>query len=104
MTRSRRDVPERILTLHPEGKEGVNITRPHYDAMRAALLEVLEGRPEGVPFQELRVEVLPLLPEDLYPGGRSATWYLTTVKLDLEARGEVRRLPGRGPQRLVRGD
>jgi hypothetical protein len=31
----------------------------------------------------------------------SVTWYVTTVKLDLEARGEVKRVPNSRPQ-LVR--
>lgn len=28
-------------------------------------------------------------------------WYVTTVKLDLEARGLIKRLPGKGRQILV---
>jgi hypothetical protein len=28
----------------------------------------------------------------------SVLWYYTTVKLDLEARGEIRRVPGSKPQ------
>ena len=31
----------------------------------------------------------------------SITWYVTTVKLDMEARGEVKRVPNSRPQ-LVR--
>ncbi len=30
----------------------------------------------------------------------SIPWYVTTVKLDLEARGILERVPGKGPQRL----
>ena len=30
----------------------------------------------------------------------SINWYVTTVKLDLEARGVVERIPGKSPQRL----
>jgi hypothetical protein len=30
----------------------------------------------------------------------SINWYVTTVKLDLEARGEIERIQGKAPQRL----
>jgi len=32
----------------------------------------------------------------------STGWYTTTVKLDLEAKGEIERVPGSTPQRLRR--
>ena len=41
------------------------------------------------------------LPKKIFEGA-SAGWYLVTVKLDLEARGEIQRLPGSGPHRLRR--
>ena len=34
---------ERIQTLHPEGKKGVNILRTKYDPVRAAMLESLRA-------------------------------------------------------------
>ncbi len=34
--------------------------------------------------------------QDSFDG--SVMWYYTTVKLDLEARGEIRRVPGSRPQ------
>jgi hypothetical protein len=37
----------------------------------------------------LKQRVLPLLPENLYPGGAKAGWWLKGVQLDLEARGVV---------------
>ena len=37
----------------------------------------------------------------LFPGGR-LTNYIRFVKVDLEARGEVERLPGSGAQRIRR--
>jgi hypothetical protein len=30
----------------------------------------------------------------------SISWYATMVKLDLEARGEIERIPGSSPQRI----
>lgn len=87
---------ERIVTLHPAGKQGVNIERAKYDTMRTAILAAL-GNGEEILLATLRERVEQAL-ADTFPG--SVGWYFTTVKLDLEAHGELERLPGRGPQRL----
>lgn len=90
---------ERIMTLHPDGKQGVNIERAKYDAVRQAILDSLAERGE-IPFAALDEAVAAHLNE---PFDGSIGWYTTTVKLDLEARGEIERVPGRAPQvvRLV---
>lgn len=36
-----------------------------------------------------------------HPQGKQGSWYVTTVKLDLEARGMVARVPHTRPQRVV---
>ena len=93
---------ERIVTRHPEGKQGVRIDKAKYDAMVEALLQVVPSEPPGVRFGELEELVAPLLPPSIYTPEVSVAWYLTSIKLDLEARGALRRLPGSGPQRLIR--
>ncbi len=94
---------QRVATLHPEpGKQGVRIDARKYEVMRRALLRVIPARAPGAAFGDLCDFVRPLLPDDVYGEGTSVPWYVVTVKLDLEARGVLRRLPGRGPQRLVR--
>ena len=87
---------ERILTTHPQGKKGVSISRQKYDVMSAATLRSLRGR-GGVPLQV----VLQKVDGDLqgkFDG--STSWYFTTVKLDLEARGILDRVPGKRPQHI----
>ena len=91
--------PDRILTLHPEGKQGVRIDKAKYEAMRAAILGALGGEDE-MSLAEIRAGVVEALSGN-FDG--SIGWYFMAVKLDLEARGELRRLEGRGPQRLARG-
>lgn len=93
---------ERVTTLHPTGKQGVRIERAKYDEMRRALLRVIPRTKAGVPFMELRDLVHPLLSLDVFDAKTSVSWYVTTVKQDIEARGLVQQLPGRGPQRLQR--
>ena len=88
---------ERITTLHPEqGKSGVNVSREKYDAIRAAILESVRDHGE-ITFKDLTQEVRRKL-EGTFEG--SISWYVTTVKLDLEARGLIERVPGSRPQRL----
>jgi hypothetical protein len=87
---------EKILTLHPQGKQGVNIDRSKYDTMRNAIVEAL-GEQSEMTFTELNKAVGAKL-EGSFDG--SVGWYYTTVKLDLEARGVIERVPGSRPQRL----
>lgn len=95
---------EKFQCLHPDpDKSGVNIDRRLYDALRVAILAVVpvEGAGDPIPWSGLTRAVAPHLPTGLFEG-RSLGWYTISVKLDLEARGEVVRAPGRGPQRLLR--
>ena len=88
---------ERILTLHPQGKAGVNIKRAKYEAVRAAILQAIDAA--GVlSFGELPARCAALLPD--FDG--SISWYVISVKLDLEARGVIERLPRKGKQQLRR--
>jgi hypothetical protein len=88
---------ERFLTLHPDpGKQGTNIDRDKYDLIRQAILESVRERGE-ITFQELTRAVRARV-QDRFEG--SVTWYVTTVKLDLEARGLLQRVPGSRPQRI----
>ena len=76
---------ERILTRHPEDKQGVNIRRDKYEQMRAAIKAVLwDGEP--LSFGALNQAVSQELQGE-FDG--SISWYFTTVKLDLEARGVI---------------
>ncbi|MBK8026440.1 MAG: hypothetical protein IPK19_34895 [Chloroflexi bacterium] len=85
---------ERILTLHPQGKQGVRIDLGKYNQVADTLREVLFDR--ELTFAELTAEVEDRL-KDRFKG--SLGWYMTTIKLDLEARGEIERFGSR-PQRL----
>jgi hypothetical protein len=85
---------DKIRTLHPEKKQGVNISREKYEMIRKAILCVLQQKKE-ITFMNLSRAV-----EKEVHGNfdGSVTWYVTTVKLDMEARGEVKRVPNSRPQ------
>ena len=93
---------DRILTLHPAGKQGVRIERAKYDAMRRALLKVIPRRKDGVAFGDLADLVKPKLDRRAFPPEASVRWYVVTVKQDLEARGDIEQVPGVRPQRVRR--
>ncbi len=84
---------ERVLTRHPEGKKGVNISKAKYVVIREAIMECLKSR--KLTYTELSRAV----EEEL--SGRfegSMRWYVEVVKLDLEARGIIERIPKTKPQ------
>ena len=80
---------------HPEGKQGVNISKVKYETIRQAILSILDER-EEILFKDLPAAVEQQEPD--FDG--SITWYVTSVKLDLEARGLIIRVPKSSPQRL----
>ena len=88
---------EMVRTLHPEKKQGVNISREKYDIIRKAIMNTLRANQE-MSFMKLSRAVEKEVC-DTFDG--SVMWYVTTVKLDLEARGEIQRVPNSRPQ-LVR--
>ena len=73
-----------------------------YQMVRRAILRAVPHSSGGVPFKVLPAQVK----NRLTPSQRrllgSVSWYTTVVKLDLEARGEIERVPGARPQRLRR--
>ena len=88
---------ERILTRHPEkGKQGGRISKAKYSTVRDAILESVSSYGE-ITFDDLIDEVNRKL-QGHFDG--SISWYVTTVKLDLEARRVIRRVPQSSPQRL----
>jgi hypothetical protein len=83
-----------IRTLHPDKKQGVNISREKYNIIHTAITAALRQNKE-MPFMKLARAVEMDL-HGKFDG--SVTWYVTTVKLDMEARGEVKRVPNSRPQ------
>jgi hypothetical protein len=52
----------------------------------------------GITVAAAKAALLPRLPDDLFPGGDKAGWWLKAVQLDLEAKGAI----GRGADKPVR--
>jgi hypothetical protein len=94
---------ERIECRTPTpGKKPTRISKTKFDRIREAIHRVVPARGDGVAFGELTGLVEgDLTPDEIAQFG-SLMWYVTTVKLELEVRGELERVPGPGPQRLRR--
>jgi hypothetical protein len=76
----------KILTRHPLGKTGRNISQETYDSLKRAILSALRG-------QELTHTALFSQVNKTLKGKVSGNinWYAETVKLDLEARKLIQR-------------
>ena len=85
-----------------EGRDGVtNIPAWKYALLERLIREVVaEAGEAGLPFSQLRAAVAARLSEEEAARLGSVGWHATCVKLEMEVRGDLRRLPG-SPQRIV---
>lgn len=72
---------------NPGRTERVDVDK--YEAMKKAFLKILPATSPGLTAAEVLEGVLPHLPEDLFPQGATAGWWVKGVQLDLEAKGIV---------------
>lgn len=87
---------ERILTLHPNGKKGVNILQRKYDVIRKFILNTIKEHTE-ISYEDLNDLAIEQL-SDSFDG--KVGWYVVSVKLDLEARDIIERIPKTSPHQL----
>jgi hypothetical protein len=84
---------EKILTKHPLGKRGVNISKQKYETLKKAILAALQKK------ELTHTELFDRLNKNLegkFSG--SISWYAETVKLDLEARKIVQGTSSKPPK------
>ena len=74
---------------HPGKTERVDAAK--YAAMRDAMLKVLPSDDPGMKAGDVVDAVKPLLPDALFPGGKTAGWWVKCVQLDLEAKSIIKR-------------
>lgn len=89
---------EKIMTLHPDpSKKGANISKEKYDQMKSTIINTIDEAGE-IKFMTDLIRIVGQKLAGNFEG--SIGWYLTTVKLDLEARGLIERVPNKKPQYL----
>ncbi|MGJ7900986.1 DUF6958 family protein [Lysobacter sp. 1R34A] len=93
-------MPEDKIEIENVASPGrtTRVDRTKYLAMRKALLAVLPDRPPGLKVADAKQALLPHLPDELFPQGETAGWWLKAVQLDLEAKGVIRRAPDKPVQ------
>jgi hypothetical protein len=93
----------KIQLRHPmRGKTLPRISQMKYDLIRRAILAVVPRHEPGLPFAELPDRVSGRLSAAQRQAIGSIAWYTVSVKLHMERLGEIRRVAGSAPQRLVR--
>lgn len=75
---------DKIQTFHPDGKQGVRIDKNKYDIIKCAVIQSIQSEP--LSFTAITKFVKKEL-STTFEG--SINWYTVTVKLDMEARGEI---------------
>ncbi len=86
---------ELVLTINPKlDKQSIRIDKAKYNVVRETILKILRSY-GSMTFTQLGALVEGQLQND-FDG--PMMWYYTTVKLDMEARGEIRRVPNSRPQ------
>ncbi|MEL6945863.1 MAG: hypothetical protein AAFO82_24680 [Bacteroidota bacterium] len=90
---------EKIMTLHPQAKAGVNILKRRYDFIKDFIIKTVEEY-EEISYERLNDLAVEELTES-FDG--KVGWYIVTVKLDLEARKVIERVPKTIPHKIRLG-
>ncbi|WP_298429245.1 hypothetical protein [uncultured Jannaschia sp.] len=77
----------------PTGTSATNVPTWKFDACRTAILDILADGP--VPAAEVATRVGERLTDEQLDALGKIGWHVTTVRLEMEVRGEIARLPGR---------
>jgi hypothetical protein len=102
LARGERGRVEILNATRPGGMDGWTMDVRQYELLRELILAEAAAAEDGVLLKDLvAIAQERLGRHERFPGGRLRN-YVTYVKVDLEARCEVERLPRSSPQRVVR--
>jgi hypothetical protein len=94
---------QRVPILNPKpGTKPVRISAARYYDLKGAMLRTLGGCSRGIAFAELADACADSITSSLWEEA-SLGWYVTSVKLDLEARGLIHRTSLNGRQQVHLG-
>ena len=95
---------EMIQLQHPDPtKRNARIAGDVYAVAHRTVLAIVPASEPGITLPAYLDEVAARLPKAKgWDPSLSARWYAMAMKLDLEARGELKRINRKPPQRLVR--
>jgi Family of unknown function (DUF6958) len=85
---------------HPNPRAGRPYVRSDkYLLVSRAVLELLPESGQGLTAEQLVARLSQVLPIELFPTIASIRWFMTAVRIDLEARGRIQRVGSRRPAR-----
>ena len=88
---------QKVKLKHPQGKKPISMSREKYDLLKPMVLKYLLAKRKAT-FGEISVAI----GKDFKTNGikfqGSIPWHLEWVKLDLEARKIIKRVPNTTPQ------
>jgi hypothetical protein len=91
---------DKIQLKHPQGKKPISMSKEKYDLLKPALLQCLRAQGKAT-FGELSSAIAKDFKSRKQPFEGSLPWHLEWVKLDLEARKAIRRVPRTSPQEYM---
>jgi hypothetical protein len=96
--------PDRVVCATPTpGKSSTSIPRWKYETVREAIRHaIVSAGSRGATLEEIVEHAEERLTIQQRADLGSVTWHVMTVKLDLEAKGEIGRISGASPIRHVR--
>jgi hypothetical protein len=86
----------KIQLKHPAGKKAISMDNGKYDTLKKLILNQLKTKGESTHGEILRAITLDIKKNRIKFEG-SVEWYMEWVKLDLEARGEIKRTNSTSP-------
>lgn len=91
---------QKIQLIHPTGKKAVSIQKEKYNVLKKVILNCLKEKGEST-----HAEIQQAMTEDFRNNNikfeGSLDWYLEWVKLDLEARNEIKRVSDKSPVKFT---
>ena len=91
---------DKVQLKHPQGKKPISMSKEKYTLLKPAVLKYLRTKGDAT-FSEISSAIQ----KDFKAKGQafegSLLWHLEWVKLDLEARKVIRRVPKTSPQAYV---
>ena len=96
--------PDRIQLRHPDPTKKMPLmAKDQYRLVHDTVLGLVPAELPGITLDEYLAEMKARLPREMgWDPAVSAGWWGMAIKLDMEARGELKRVNDRPPQRIVR--
>jgi len=91
---------QRVQLKHPQGKKAVSMSKGKYHLLKQVMVKYLRAQGSAT-FNEMSIAIEKDFKRDRTEFHGSLPWHLEWVKLDLEARKVIKRVPTTSPQEYM---